>query len=80
MVTDMRLLASVGPRVYGQGTALNKALVAVLYGAMIRPLIGVNAIMATEIGFAIEGLRTMLPRAVKVAPTAWSHDETQERE
>lgn len=59
MVTDMRLLASVGPRVYGQGTALNKALVAVLYGAMIRPLIGVNAIMATEIGFAIEGLNRL---------------------
>jgi hypothetical protein len=42
---------------YGQGTALNKALVAVLYGAMIRPLIGMNAIMATEIGLAIERLQ-----------------------
>lgn len=49
MVTNMGLFASVGPRVYGQSTALNEALVAVLYGAMIRPLIGVDAIMATEI-------------------------------
>ena len=60
MVTDMRLFARVGPRVYGQGTALNKALVAVLYGTMIRPLISVYAVMATEIGFAIERLPNRL--------------------
>jgi hypothetical protein len=41
---------------YGQGTALNEALIAVLYGAMIRALIGVDAIMATEIRLAIERL------------------------
>lgn len=57
MVTNMGLFASVGPRVYSQGTALNKALVAVLYGAMIRPLIGVNAIMPAEIRLAIERLQ-----------------------
>lgn len=56
MVTNMGLFASVGPRVYGQGTALNEALIAVLYGAMIRALIGVDAIMATEIRLAIERL------------------------
>lgn len=57
MVTNMGLFASVSPRVYGQGTALNKALIAVLYSAMIRPLIGVDAIMAAEIRLAIEGLQ-----------------------
>lgn len=56
MVTNMGLFASVGPRMYGQGTALNKALVAVLYGALIRPLICMNAIMAAEIRLAIERL------------------------
>ena len=56
MVTNIGLFASVGPRVYSQGTALNKALVTVLYGALIRPLIGVDAVMATEIRLAIERL------------------------
>ena len=41
---------------YGQGAALDKALVTVLHGAVIRPLIGVYAIMATEIGLAIKRL------------------------
>lgn len=56
MVTDVGLLARVSPRMDGQGTALNEALVAVCNGALIRSLIGVNAIMATEVRLAIEGL------------------------
>lgn len=49
MVTDMRLFASVSPRMNGQGAALDEALVAILDGAMIWSLIGVDAIMAAEI-------------------------------
>lgn len=49
MVTDVRLFASMGTRVHGQGTALNETLVAILDITVIRSLIGVYAIMATEI-------------------------------
>jgi len=41
---------------HGQGTALDEALVAILDGAVIWSLIGVDAIMATEIRLAIERL------------------------
>lgn len=41
---------------HGQGTALNETLVAVGDSALVGPLIGVDAIMATEVGLAIEGL------------------------
>lgn len=41
---------------YGQGTSLNKALVTICDRAMIRPLIGVYAIMAAEIRLAFERL------------------------
>jgi hypothetical protein len=41
---------------YGQGTSLNKALVTIYDHAMIRPLIGVYAIMAAEIRLAFERL------------------------
>lgn len=47
MVTDMRFFASMSARVHGQGTALNKALVAIFDITMIRSLIGMYAIMAT---------------------------------
>ena len=49
VVTDMRLLASMRARVYSQGAALNEALVAILDITMIGSLIGMYAVMATEI-------------------------------
>lgn len=64
MITDMRFFAGVSSRMYCQSTALDEALVAVLYCALIRSLVGVNAIMATEIGLAIERLNTRVVRAV----------------
>lgn len=63
MVTDMRLLTGVGPRVHGQRAALDETLVAVLDGAMVGSLVGVDAIMATEIGLAVEGLDDALGEA-----------------
>lgn len=54
MVADMGLLASVGPGVDGQSAALNEALVAILYRAMIGSLIGMYPIMATEVRLAIK--------------------------
>lgn len=39
----------MGPRMHGQGAALDEALVAILDGAVIWSLIGVDAIMAAEI-------------------------------
>jgi hypothetical protein len=48
----------VGPRMYGQGTSLNKALVTICDHAMIKPLIGVYVIMAAEIRLAFERLPT----------------------
>jgi hypothetical protein len=41
---------------HGQSTALDEALVAIFHRTMIWPLVGVYAIMATEIRLAIEGL------------------------
>lgn len=52
----MRLLTGVGPRMHGQGASLDEALVAILDGAMIRALIGMYTIMATEIRLAIKRL------------------------
>lgn len=52
----MGLLPSVSPDMNGQGAALNEALVATLYGAVIRSLIGMDALMSGEIGLAIKGL------------------------
>lgn len=56
MVTNMRFFACMSSRMHGQGTALDEALIAILHCAMIWPLIGVDAIMATEIRLAIKGL------------------------
>jgi hypothetical protein len=58
VITDVGLFASVGPRMYGQGTSLNKALVTICDHAMIKPLIGVYVIMAAEIRLAFERLPT----------------------
>jgi hypothetical protein len=74
VITDMRFFAGVSSRMYCQSTALDEALVAVLYCAVIRSLVGVNAIMATEIGLAIERLATLFPSAVEVATTPRSHN------
>lgn len=56
MIANMRLLPGVRPRVNRQGTALNEALIAVLHGAMVGPLVGMYPIMSAEIGLAIKGL------------------------
>jgi hypothetical protein len=63
MITDMRLLASVCPRVYSQRAALNETFVAVLDGTMIRSLIGMDPVVSAEIGFTVERLKTV--------PTHW---------
>ena len=52
----MGLFPGMSPRMHRQGTALDEALVAVLYGTLIGALIGVYAIMATEVRLAIERL------------------------
>lgn len=72
---------------YGQGTALDEALVAIFYGAMIWPLIGVDAIMATEIGLAIERLfqifsQTQIIESRKVGALTFpqcSHEQLKSR-
>ena len=56
MVTDMRLLAGMCPRMDRQRTTLDKALIAVLDGTMVGALIRMYAIMSAEIRFAIERL------------------------
>jgi len=74
MVTNMRLLAGVGPGVDGQSAPLNEALVAILDRAMVRSLVGMYPIMATEVRLSIKRLATMLPRAVEIAAISRSHD------
>lgn len=54
----MWLLAGMGPRVNGQGTTLDKALVAVGHGTVVWPLIGMNAVVSTQVRLAIERLLT----------------------
>jgi hypothetical protein len=54
MVTNMRLLAGVGPGVDGQSAALNEAFVAIFHRAMVGSLVGVYPIMATEVRLAIK--------------------------
>ena len=44
------------PRMNGQRTALNEALIAVLNGTMIGSLIRMYSVVSAEVGFAIEGL------------------------
>lgn len=56
LITDMRLFPGMCPRMHGQRTALNEALIAVLNGTVIGSLIGMYSIMSAEIGFAIERL------------------------
>lgn len=48
-VTNVRFLARVSARVHGQSAALDETLVAIRHLAMVRPLVGVYAIMPTEI-------------------------------
>lgn len=48
----------MGPRVNGQGTTLDKALVAVGHGTVVWPLIGMNAVVSTQVRLAIERLLT----------------------
>lgn len=62
VVAHMRLLAGVGARVDGKGAALDEAFVAVGHGAVVRALVGMDAIMATQIRLAIEGLETQKVR------------------
>jgi hypothetical protein len=52
----MRFLACVGARVHGERAALDEALVAVGHGAVVGALIGMDAIVAAQVRFAIEGL------------------------
>lgn len=54
MPTDMRLLASVSPRIYSQGTTLDETLVAIPHGATIGPYVSVYLIIAVEIRMAVE--------------------------
>ena len=56
MIANMRLLPGMRPRVNCQGASLDKALITVLHGAMIGPLVGVYSIMSAEVGLAIKGL------------------------
>lgn len=44
------------PHMYCQGTPLDKTLLAVFMIAVVRPLVGVDAVVPAEIGFAVEGL------------------------
>jgi hypothetical protein len=60
MVADMGLFAGVCPRVHGQGTPLDEALVAVLEHAVIRTFVGVYSIVSAEVGLAVEGLTGVL--------------------
>lgn len=60
MVADVRLLARMRSRVDGQCTALDEALVAVGHSAMVRTLVGVNAVVATQIRLAVERLLVSL--------------------
>ena len=54
MVTNMRLLIGVRARMYRQSAALDETLIAILDGTVIRSLIGMDTIMATEIRFAVK--------------------------
>ena len=56
MVADMGLFAGMGSRVDCEGTALDEALVAARHCAMVWALVGMNAIMSAQVGFAIERL------------------------
>jgi hypothetical protein len=67
MVADVRLLARMRSRVDGQCTALDEALVAVGHGAMVRTLVGVNAVVATQVRLAVERLFVSL-RSVTSVP------------
>jgi hypothetical protein len=49
MVTDMRLFAGVSSGMHSQSAALDEALIAVLHRAVIWSLVGMDAIVATEI-------------------------------
>lgn len=60
VIAHMRLLAGVGARVHGQRAALDEALVAVGHGAVVRALVGMDAIMAAQVRFAIEGLEEII--------------------
>lgn len=53
------------PRVDGQGTALDEALIATWDCALIRALVGVDAIMSAQVGFAIERLSASFPGTIE---------------
>lgn len=71
----MRFLAGVRSRMDCQGTPLDEALVAILDRAMVGSLIGVDAIMATEIGFAIERLQSRISTETLTAKAQRSLDD-----
>jgi hypothetical protein len=57
MVADIWLFASMNLRVYSQSATLNEAFVAVLYTAIIGPLLSVYPIVTAEIRLVMERLR-----------------------
>lgn len=52
----MGFFPSVSPDMNGQGAALDEALVATLDGAVIRSLIGMDALMSGKVGLPIKRL------------------------
>lgn len=56
----MRLFSSISPRVYGQGTTLDEALIATLHWTVIEPLISMYTVMTAKIRLATENLSELL--------------------
>lgn len=56
MITNMRLFPSMRSRMDSQRTPLNKALVAIFHRTVVRPFVGMYAIMSAKIRLAIERL------------------------
>lgn len=53
-IAHKRLFTCVRPRVDGQGTSLDEALVAAFHATAIWPLICVDAVVSAEVGVAME--------------------------
>lgn len=69
MFASMRLLASMGTDVNGQGAALDETLVTIAPGADVRPVIGVYTVVPDEVRLAIELLQC------GVSQSTYEHDD-----
>ena len=56
MITNMGFLPSMRSRMDSQRTSLNEALVAIFHCTVVRPFVGMYAIMSAKIRLAIERL------------------------